>query len=61
MRGITGDLNTMSLKDLLIYLANRHASGTVAFETKGTRKSITLREGVLVDVAERRAVASVAP
>lgn len=51
MRGLAGDLTTMPLKDLVVYLGNRKASGTLTLEREGVRKQLILREGMIVDAS----------
>ena len=45
MRGLSGDFSTMPLKDLVAYLGNRRATGTLRVMRAGVRKIILLREG----------------
>lgn len=49
MSGLTGDFGTMPLKDLAVYLWNRQATGTLTLEREGTRKSVTLDSGYVVN------------
>lgn len=51
MRGLTGDFTTMPLKDLVVYLANRHATGTLTLEHGATIKQAVLERGVVVNVS----------
>ncbi len=51
MRGLTGDFGTMPLKDLVVYLWNRQASGTITLERDGTRKHVTLDAGFVINAA----------
>lgn len=48
MRGLKGDFATMPLKDLVVYLGNQHASGTLGLEREGVRKSVELVNGLVV-------------
>ena len=45
MRGLSGDFSTMPLKDLVVYLGNRRASGTLRIMRAGVRKLILIRDG----------------
>ena len=45
MRGLSGDFSTMPLKDLVVYLGNRRASGTLRIMRAGVRKLIQIRDG----------------
>jgi hypothetical protein len=51
MRGLAGDFATMGLKDLVVYLGNRHASGTLILEREGVRKQVLLDEGAVVNAS----------
>jgi hypothetical protein len=48
MRGLFGDFSTMPLKDLVVHLANKRASGVLGFEHDGERRQLVIREGVIV-------------
>jgi hypothetical protein len=49
MSGLAGDFGTMPLKDLAVYLWNRQATGTLTLEREGTRKSVTLEGGYVIN------------
>lgn len=51
MRGLTGDFATMPLKDLVVYLANRQATGTLILEHGTTIKQAVLDEGQVVNAS----------
>lgn len=51
MRGLYGDFSTMSLKDLVVYLGNRQASGTLTLEREGSKKSVVLDDGAVVSAS----------
>lgn len=51
MRGLFGDFATMSLKDLVVYLGNRQASGTLTLEREGSKKSVVLEQGEVVNAS----------
>lgn len=51
MRGLSGDLATMPLKDLLVYLGNRKATGTLRFTRGQHEKEVQLREGEIVSAS----------
>ena len=58
-RGLAGDLSTMPLKDLVVYLGNRRASGVLDLVqpvTNGaqTRKRVLLREGKVVHASSNQ-------
>ncbi|MEW5743360.1 MAG: DUF4388 domain-containing protein [Myxococcota bacterium] len=51
MRGLTGDFSTMPLKDLVVYLANRLATGTLTLEHGTIIKQAVLDQGAVVNVS----------
>jgi hypothetical protein len=51
MRGLSGDFATMPLKDLVVYLGNRQASGTLALVREGVRKQVVLERGAAVNAS----------
>jgi hypothetical protein len=51
MRGLTGDFTTMPLKDLVVYLANRQATGTLTLEHGTTVKQAVLDRGAVVNAS----------
>lgn len=51
MRGLLGDFTTMPLKDLVVYLGNKRASGTLKFERDDVRKQALLVEGCVVNAS----------
>ncbi|MCC6336427.1 MAG: DUF4388 domain-containing protein [Myxococcales bacterium] len=51
MRGLTGDFSTMPLKDLVVYLANRMATGTLTLEHGTIIKQAVLDEGQVVNAS----------
>ena len=54
MRGLSGDFGTMPLRDLVVYLGNRRASGTLTTESRGVRKVVLLAEGMIVNASSNR-------
>ncbi|MBE2254311.1 MAG: DUF4388 domain-containing protein [Myxococcus sp.] len=50
-RGLSGDFETMSLKDLIVYLANRLATGTLTLEREGVKKQVLLEEGRIINAS----------
>lgn len=48
MRGLTGDFSTMPLKDLVVYLGDRRATGSLRVERGEVRKQWVLREGQVI-------------
>lgn len=51
MRGIYGDFGTMPLRDVIVYLGNRRATGVLNLEHEETRKQITLLEGNVINAS----------
>lgn len=49
MRGLQGDLETMSLQELVVHLAQRKASGTLTFASEEVSKELTLRDGEVIN------------
>ena len=50
MRGLNGDVGTMPVKDLVVYLGNRKVSGRLTLERGSVRKEILLKDGQVVNV-----------
>ena len=48
MRGLNGDFSTMPLKDLVVYLGNRRATGSLRVERGSVRKELVLSDGSVV-------------
>lgn len=51
MRGLSGDFQTMPLKDLVVYLWNRQATGVLTLEFKGMHKTLMLENGHLYNAS----------
>ena len=51
MIGLAGDFATMPLRDLVVYLGNRQASGKLALEREGIRKVVLLDRGAVVNAS----------
>jgi hypothetical protein len=51
VRGLFGDFRTMPLKDLVVYLGNKHATGTLALERAGVRKSVAVKNGLAINAS----------
>jgi len=51
MRGLSGDFNTMPLKDLVVYLGNRLATGTLTLEHDGLKKQLVLDQGAIINAS----------
>jgi hypothetical protein len=51
MRGLHGDFNTMPLKDVAVFLAQRRASGMLNLERAGIRKQIELSNGLVLNAS----------
>ena len=54
MRGLAGDFATMPLKDLVVYLGNRRATGALRLERAGVQKQVALREGQVVNASSNQ-------
>ncbi|MBL8921751.1 MAG: DUF4388 domain-containing protein [Myxococcaceae bacterium] len=50
-RGLAGDFETMPLKDLIVYLANRLATGVLTLEREGTKKQVQLEQGRIINAS----------
>ncbi len=48
MRGLFGDFTTMPLKDLVVYLGNRQATGVLTLERSGVKKQVQIKGGVCI-------------
>jgi hypothetical protein len=48
MRGLFGDFATMPLKDLVVYLGNKRATGTLSMEREAVRKHAIVVDGFVV-------------
>ncbi|MGA9525801.1 MAG: DUF4388 domain-containing protein [Myxococcaceae bacterium] len=51
MRGLFGDFATMPLKDLIVYLGSKRATGVLALESEGARKQAVIREGRVLNAS----------
>lgn len=51
MIGLAGDFATMPLRDLVVYLGNRQASGKLALEREGVRKVVLLNRGAVINAS----------
>jgi hypothetical protein len=51
VRGLQGDFNTMPLKDLIGYLAQKRLSGELTLERVGMRKQVFLDKGLLLNAS----------
>lgn len=51
MIGLAGDFATMPLRDLVVYLGNRQASGRLALEREGVRKMVLIDRGAVVNAS----------
>ena len=51
MRGLSGDFATMPLKDLVVYLWNRQATGQLALEYRGVHKDVLLENGAIYNAS----------
>jgi hypothetical protein len=50
-RGLSGDFETMSLKDLIVYLANRLATGSLSLEREGAKKQVLIERGHIINAS----------
>lgn len=51
MRGLTGDFSTMPLKDLVVYLGTKRATGLLTVDHEEQRKQVVIREGFVVNAS----------
>ena len=51
MRGLAGDFATMPLKDLVVYLWNRQATGVLTLEYRGVHKEVLLENGAIYNAS----------
>jgi len=51
VRGLAGDFETMPLNDLIVYLANRLATGVLSLERDGVRKQVHLEQGRIINAS----------
>ncbi|NBD13514.1 MULTISPECIES: DUF4388 domain-containing protein [Corallococcus] len=54
MRGVCGDFSTMPLKDLVVHLGNRRATGTLNVERGDVRKQLLLRDGHVITASSNQ-------
>lgn len=50
-RGLAGDFETMPVKDLIVYLANRLATGVLTLEREGIKKEVQLDQGRIINAS----------
>ncbi|MCA2978636.1 MAG: DUF4388 domain-containing protein [Myxococcaceae bacterium] len=51
IRGLSGDFETMPMRDLIGFLANRAASGVLTLEKEGTKKQLHLESGSIINAS----------
>ncbi len=51
MQGLFGDVKTMPLSDLVVYLGNKKATGTLSLERDGTRKQVWVLKGMIINAS----------
>src|SRR5579863_6244324 len=51
MLGLAGDLGSMPVQDLALYLGNRELTGTLSLETGSLRKAVAVRKGKAINAA----------
>jgi hypothetical protein len=49
MLGLAGDLGTMPIGDLLLYLGNKQLTGTLVCESGSAKKSLSIRDGSVIN------------
>src|SRR5687768_4341267 len=54
MRGLHGDFSTMPLKDLVVYLGNKRASGELKLERGSVKKSASLLDGQVINASSNQ-------
>lgn len=50
-QGLFGDFETMPVKDLVVYLANKRATGVLTLEREGVKKQVHVDEGRIVNAS----------
>lgn len=51
MEGLAGDLGTMSVSDLVLYLGNKNLTGTLVCELGTAKKSVSIKNGAIINAA----------
>ena len=51
MEGLAGDLGTMPINDLVLYLGNKNLTGTLVCEYGNAKKSVSIRSGAIINAA----------
>lgn len=51
MKGLHGDLGTVPLKDIVAWLGNRRATGTLVVERDGSRRQVVIRDGCVINAS----------
>jgi hypothetical protein len=51
MKGLFGDFETMPLKDIVVYLGNKKATGTLVLERSAVRKQVVVAGGEVVNAS----------
>lgn len=51
MEGLAGDLGTMGISDLVLYLGNKNITGTLVCEHGNAKKSVSIRAGNIINAA----------
>jgi len=54
MQGLHGDFHTMPLKDVVLYLGNKRATGSLTIETGAVRKEVDIREGLVISASSNQ-------
>ncbi len=51
IRGLQGDFETMPLKDLIVYLSNRLATGQLTLEREGVKKQVVIEQAHIINAS----------
>jgi hypothetical protein len=54
MRGLVGDFSTLSLKDLIVYLGNKRASGKLKLERDAVNKKVHIQDGLVTNASSNQ-------
>lgn len=54
MRGLRGDFGTMPMRDIILYLGNKRATGTLRIDRGGVHKEARIREGMVINASSNQ-------
>jgi len=54
MRGLTGEFSTMPLRDIVLYLGNKRASGHLDVERDQLRKRLQIQNGLVINASSNQ-------